>query len=215
MNQSLFNVDIYKISYPNLQEVVDLCDSDYVRSIPYDTYYSKFLDAENETTVKSNLFHWKKDNQPQAHAHPVFADICKFVETHAKIYWDSIDYFPETLPKIFQSWINISDTNSSFPMHNHGLAGLSAVLYLNASSNQGNIVFESPFELVLGQIPYLHTRKNLTQEVDISTGDLVIFPGWLKHKVKPNLTNTPRIAFVMNLNGSGSAVSGYTNNSYK
>ena len=77
------------------------------------------------------------------------------------------------------------------------------MLYLDASPEQGNIVFENPMDLIIGGQPIKMPYKNFTHEVEVVTGDLILFPGYLKHFTKPNLTNRPRVTFVANLNEKG------------
>ena len=216
MNQTLFKVDVYKASYPDLHEILSLCDSDYVKSLPFngngDAQMPRNQNLFNDNVV-STAFNLDDGHGPGAvHLHPLFTKIREFIESHAKVYWDSIDYFPEANPKIYQSWINLHKHGGNIASHCHGRSALAAVFYLNASPAHGNIVFENPLDL-LWQVPYIHTEKQFYQEIPVFTGDLYIYPGWLKHHTKSNTTGNARMVFAMNLNATGE-YSNYLNNPY-
>jgi hypothetical protein len=79
-----------------------------------------------------------------------------------------------------------------------------AVLYVDASPEQGNLVIENPLEMVLMTQPVSPDVKYpLGEEIAVSSGDLVIFPGFLRHSVKPNNTDKPRLILGFNIGCRG------------
>ena len=37
------------------------------------------------------------------------------------------------------------------------------------------------------------------RRIDVSQGDVIFFPGWLRHKTEPNYTNERRLILSMNI----------------
>lgn len=109
--------------------------------------------------------------------------------------------------EISNSWFNINypDGKCYGPghphLHPHRL--LSCVYYPLANEKSGDIVLMSPFGLQEYAIP--NQVKSSTNEMNANTwsvppdvGKLLIFPGWMTHYVKDNLSNTDRVSFVLN-----------------
>jgi ectoine hydroxylase-related dioxygenase (phytanoyl-CoA dioxygenase family) len=73
--------------------------------------------------------------------------------------------------------------------------------YLKKPPDSGGLCFENPMEILLKHQPlekiYKLERSNydtmLDHEVNASEGDLVLFPGYLKHYTQPNQSNQDRI----------------------
>ena len=198
MNLKIFSVEIHKAHFEQVELLKEICKSDIVSVFP--TGHTEFLDGNASTSV----FSWKniKDAE-KLHQHTVFAELGKFIETQAKIYWDNLGYQSGVTPKIYQSWINVYEKTGRSTSHNHGRAPMTAAMYLSASPEQGNIVFESPLELVSALLPYEDCYSVIRHEIPVNTGDLIIFPGYIKHCTLPNLTDKKRIIFGANLNETG------------
>lgn len=103
--------------------------------------------------------------------------------------------------KIHNIWLNINPPGAYNQLHNHANAVFSGVYYIHAQPNQGNIHFERsdnaeyflPYET--DQITYYTaTRASYAAK----TNGLYIFPGWLKHSVDGNKSNTDRISLSFN-----------------
>ena len=45
--------------------------------------------------------------------------------------------------------------------------------------------------------------KNIEQEISVTTGDVVMFPGWLRHKTHANSLNESRYAMSFNVACTG------------
>lgn len=103
--------------------------------------------------------------------------------------------------ELYNIWININPPNSYNHLHNHKDAVLSGVYYVHATENQGNIQFERSdgAEYHIPQYVENNTYFTCTRATyKARTGALYIFPGWLKHSVEGNNTNTDRISISFN-----------------
>ena len=108
-----------------------------------------------------------------------------------------------SLPKLELKniWLNINPPGSYNELHNHTDAVLSGVYYIDATENQGNIQFERSdnAEYHLPSYTEKITYFNATRATYAAkTGALYIFPGWLKHSVQGNQSNTDRISLSFN-----------------
>lgn len=103
--------------------------------------------------------------------------------------------------EIYNIWLNINRPGSYNLLHNHADAVLSGVYYVEAHPQQGNIIFQRSdnAEYHLPQFPEKETYFTCTQATYAAkTGGLYIFPGWLKHSVQGNQSNTDRISISFN-----------------
>ena len=81
-------------------------------------------------------------------------------------------------------WFNVAKPNEMTGLHNHsGLSVLSAVAYLQADKNSGNLFFKNEEEF----------------ELEPAVGRVIIFPPHLKHGVRLNESKNERISLAFNL----------------
>jgi uncharacterized protein (TIGR02466 family) len=122
-------------------------------------------------------------------------DLVAFTEAAARDYWKELDYFPGLDPFILEIWANKSPRGGYIASHLHLSLPFTAVYYVDASPEQGNLVFENPSDLLLSAQPvnYLAGKYQFEHEVEVNSGDLLIFPGYMKHRSIPNRTDRPRL----------------------
>lgn len=103
--------------------------------------------------------------------------------------------------ELYNIWININPPGSYNHLHNHVGAVFSGVYYVNAEDGHGNIQFErnDSAEYHLPEKVETLTYYSATRtSYRAKTGALYIFPGWLKHSVQGNTTDTDRISISFN-----------------
>lgn len=97
-------------------------------------------------------------------------------------------------------WYNVNYKYSSNREHTHPNAFLSGVYYLKVPNDCGNITFlraESEYDkmefihtrLTQQELVVDNTRINAEHWIQPEEGLLILFPGYLKHYVRQNLTN--------------------------
>lgn len=130
--------------------------------------------------------------------------VVNFVEQCAKEYWEECCYHKGLEPYVFQLWANKTPRGGYIDSHLHGNMPFTAVLYVDASPEQGNLILENPLEMVLMTQPISPDIKYpIGEEITVSSGDLVMFPGYIRHSVKPNTTDTPRLILGFNIGCKG------------
>ena len=89
-------------------------------------------------------------------------------------------------------------------LHNHPNCCISGVFYVQCSNKSGSINFENPSADGIGYA-WEHKLKNYNNNtssiwsINPKPNQLLLFPGYLKHYVKPNLTKDERISISFNL----------------
>ena len=102
-------------------------------------------------------------------------------------------------------WININEFKDYNKSHTHPNAHWSGVYYIKTPENCGNIIFESPAHDIMDHTYYATKFKDqnvynsITHWQEAKENILYIFPGWLKHRVEPNLSDENRISISFNI----------------
>ncbi len=134
--------------------------------------------------------------------------ISNIVLHHTNLYWKILDIDSRLEPRIDQCWSNIHYKDSLTLEHSHSLYPVVGTVYIKAEKNAGNLVLINPMEYGLTHMPYGVPIENKTEtSIKVSTGDLVLFPGWVRHKTEENCSNSSRIVMSFNINYSGKYLS--------
>jgi uncharacterized protein (TIGR02466 family) len=99
---------------------------------------------------------------------------------------------------VSQSWANKHGPNGVTLEHSHSYTTLVAACYLQCPPNSGNIEFKDPLEYHKSSWPII-PEESLYFEVPVQTNNVLIFPGWIKHRVQPNLSNQDRYVLTFNI----------------
>ena len=136
---------------------------------------------------------------------PLCDNLNNMLNFYANYYIKNILEIDHKLKQL-NSWVTINKKGGYHPIHNHTNTFISVCFYPQA--DKGGISFES--------IPPLQNKTNLTfKEINanvfnsnkltlhFSSGDLIIFPGWLDHSGEINDSNIDRIMIGVNYFISG------------
>ena len=120
------------------------------------------------------------------HKFPIFKEE---IDRNLKDYAKTLNF--EVKKYIFHSsWIALFEKGNYGHIHNHGHSDISGVYYYSRSEEDGHIFFESPVDAASSSLPYF--GGNIT--IPGTTGTLLLFPGWLRHGIRPNVTDIPRVS---------------------
>lgn len=197
----LFAVKIYKTKYNNVQHIKD-------NLFPKLTeLFEKTKDNNVESMYDGTLCTYNTNALLQAY--PETQDMIDFAEEHARVYWEQLKYSSLLEPKVIQVWANETPHSGWVRSHLHGSMPLTGVLYVNASKEMGNLVIENPLDAILSSQPMDYKAQELLHyEVEVESGDFVMFPGWIRHHVKPNTTNEKRLILGVNFGSKGNYLTG-------
>ena len=108
----------------------------------------------------------------------------------------------------FQMWATVHSNGSRHSSHDHELAIVSGVYFTKGASDNkggssiGNLILEDPRGL-----GYPFGMKHIHKPIE---GQVVLFPGYLVHEVKPTKSKTPRVSFAFNFDGEWKDISDKT-----
>ena len=104
--------------------------------------------------------------------------------------------------RITQMWAIINKKNDFNVLHTHPNCYLSAAYYVKTNKNCGNFEVECPNIAKRHSFPELDVKNELNlniASIDISDGDLLLFPSYLPHKVGRNESDEDRIVISFNV----------------
>lgn len=119
------------------------------------------------------------------------------LNNHLKNYMDAVGF--ATRPYKVTSWLSLFQKGNYGQVHNHSWADVSGCYYIEGTPDTGSIFFEDPRHVndtsyvFAGR--YMAGRRNYEPEV----GKLIMFPGYLNHGIKANLTDTDRVSLAFNI----------------
>lgn len=124
----------------------------------------------------------------------------------------TIEYFKkfEFNGNLFVSnfWFNINRYKDVNVLHHHPQSHISGVLYFKVPKDSGNIIFENPnwhidYTWTRGQIQNYNNYNMQSYYIESADKLLILFPSYLRHYVRPNLSKEDRISMSFNLGVKG------------
>lgn len=179
---------IYKIHYEfDWDKIAPICH-ELISTTPH-----------GPTLVKNG--HTSHQNKKQPHKIKEFSnyfDWLKFMVTdiarkgmgYSQVYHDY---------KISNSWVNVHEEGGITQAHNHANTFMVAAAYLRMPQNGGYFMAKDPLEYVKSGF-YFDDPEWMWKEIPTITGDVLIFPGWLKHKTQENKSDEKRWVLTTNFN---------------
>lgn len=132
-------------------------------------------------------------------------DLLTEINTRARDFLQLIGLTPELDLRI-ESWLNLNNPGTYHDQHEHFGAILGGVVYLEASSGAGDLVFHDPVK-VRTQANSLTKKHRITSNKfnyqiirsTPNTGKIVLFESWITHSVEINKSNDNRISVAFNV----------------
>lgn len=161
--------------------------------------------CRKKLTVNSNRLTPTQSQFTQQELQNELKPLCELViekinELHLQLGFSSA--YSQEIKKV---WCNVDNKYSTFFPHSHPGAFFSAVYYVKADADSGNLEFITPvaaFEHVLDKDLELVAKFNEYNtgifKMPPKTGGLVIFPAWLHHYVNDNHSEIERFSIAFN-----------------
>lgn len=146
--------------------------------------------------------------EKKIHLWPEASELVKKINDCLFEYWNMLDYHPALTPFINEMWATISYKGAFIPSHFHGPSPINAVFYLDKTSDSGNLILQNPLELILGSQPINFPFNEFLHEEKVSQGDLILFPGYIRHSTKFHMSEEKRISIGMNIGSKGNYLTG-------
>lgn len=203
MKHSIFPLSIWKTKY-------DIFRNDFLIDKIFPKLEKEFSAAEennNPTMVNGTICTYNQFDK--IHQFEEAKHLVDFAESEARKYWTELKYSPLLEPKLIQMWANRQPKGGSVRSHLHGTMPITAVLYVQKEDGMGNIVLENPLESLLVSQPMDYKEQAfLHHELEVKTGDLIMFPGWMRHYVTENTCDKDRLIIGMNFGSKGNYLAG-------
>jgi uncharacterized protein (TIGR02466 family) len=99
--------------------------------------------------------------------------------------------------KITNSWVNVHENGGVTATHNHSNTFLVAATYLKMPENGGFFECKDPLEYVKGEY-YYDDPMWMWKQIPTISGDVLVFPAWLRHRTQQNQSNEKRWVLTTN-----------------
>lgn len=181
-----FQLPIYTSKIPKEDfNVIKQDTSEYIKkninnfSLPFDCPTLSTINVEREKNIQSLTL----ENQ---------------ITFHLQKYWEVWKFQTNLNLYIEEIWVNIAKKGAYQEIHHHEDSFFSGILYIDVTNESGNLQFLNPLssEGILMKNPLI-----LEKEYPIipTNGLLVLFPGWLPHRVQVNNLDNERISLSFNI----------------
>ena len=154
--------------------------------------------------IKSNAGGWHSKSFDIGNTPIIKEFILSFNNYLSKVITDYMSWKCDTKDIVISSmWSVINKKNTFNIKHVHPNAAMSAAYYVKAKKNSGDIVFYDPKEVKTMYHPPIKTFNEISSEaitIEPEEGKLLLFPAYLYHSVKENLSNDDRIVISFNVN---------------
>lgn len=191
--RQIFPTTIYEAEFPNFADIQDRIKAAVQPYFREPAAGNEYFDGQgNPLIIRSNN---------ELHKDPALKEVADFIEYHAREYWKISELTTRVEPYILQMWANEIPPGGFTPAHNHNPTPIGGAFYIDASPEKGNLYLEDPLEMVLGKQPrdFQHKPYLYTETITVKPGKLVMFPGWLRHHTRSNMSKENRYVVGYNI----------------
>jgi uncharacterized protein (TIGR02466 family) len=181
---------IIKVNYDgfNFKELEPICN-ELIKTTPIKVHLEEG-DASSSASNPNMPHHMQEFSNFYKWLYPIVMHVLKEE-------WGGVKQFEYG---ITNSWVNYHNNGGYTIPHHHGPASLVAATYLNLPENGGFIQFKDPLEYHKGFLTKeTDAEAGTWKSVKAKTGDVLLFPGWIRHRTEPNNSNIKRWVLTTNI----------------
>jgi len=123
----------------------------------------------------------------------------QYIEQHVKKYIDQSKAWHPVPIALRHSWFNKTTVGQGQDWHQHQDAYISGTYYYQTTGNDGDFSLMNPTPWMSQEMFPFGNSAEKYKSIKPVVGKLILFPGWLQHKVETNKTNNTRISISFNL----------------
>lgn len=121
-----------------------------------------------------------------------------FLSKHIKSYLFINGVIVEPDYEITESWFTLTKNKEYAHIHNHGTSDISGCYYLQTNGEDGDFTIpcsQKPLDMQFRLFP------NITKSLVVppQVGRMILFPGWMDHGIKTNMTDNDRVSISFNI----------------
>lgn len=200
MIHNLFSTPIYKINILDALQNIDNIETVIREKLQ--------RSMKNLSSLEKNGGVSTYETENQLHKIVEIKQLTDMVLFHSRIYWRILDIDERLSPRIDQCWSNIHKAESFTLQHSHSLMPMVGSFYLKAEKNSGDLILTNPAEYSITNIPFSRSiEQKIETSIKVKTGDLVFFPGYVRHKTGENFSGDDRIVITFNIGYEGKYLS--------
>ena len=189
----LFPEPIFKYQFENYKKINNELEK----------YIYKLYEEDNNGLERSNRGGWHSKNFRLAEKDSIQQKFAIQVQDYILKTFQSLGWkIKDKNIRIKEMWAIINKKNDFNVIHTHPNCYLSAAYYVKAPKDCGNFKVESPNIAKRYAYPEIANQNELNVEVasiNISEGDLLLFPAYLPHKVGKDESDDDRIVISFNV----------------
>lgn len=122
----------------------------------------------------------------------------RYIEKHVKNYIKMIGAWEPVPTKLIHSWVNMTSRGQRQDWHTHQDSSITGTYYYQTTGEDGNFTFENPNPYAQLEIfPYGEVVQKYSA-IQPKVGKILLFPGWMNHRVDINNTDSTRISISFN-----------------
>lgn len=191
--KEIFPMKIYEAQYPDFHKIKQKLLEDLEPHFSTLAPGNQYVDEEGRPMIYRTL--------PNLEKNPKFKELIEFFEYHGRIYWKESNLTSRVEPYVLHMWSNKIPPGGFTPVHVHTPIPIAAAFYVHATDDMGVLEIENPLDTIEklqprdnNLAPYYHTHH-----VNVSDGKLVLFPGWVRHFTRSNMTKEDRVIISCNI----------------
>ena len=166
-------------------------------------YIYKLRLEDNEGLTKSNRGGWHSKNFKLNNKDSIQFKFALEVQKYILDVFQNYGWKTEQNSILIKEmWAIINKKDDFNVIHTHPNCYLSSAYYVRAPKNCGKFFVENPNQAKRHFYPQLANKTELNMPIagfDVSEGDLLLFPGYLPHKVAKNESEEDRIVISFNV----------------
>lgn len=126
------------------------------------------------------------------------SELTKIITNNTIQYLNNIGIGDGIRLEISNSWMTYSSKGYHTQVHHHESCDISGIYYYNTNGTDGNLYFRSPTKYMEISKIFKNSSK---QDFEITPfiGMLILFPSWLDHGVRTNVTDSERMSISFNI----------------
>ena len=127
-----------------------------------------------------------------------FQEVSRAIATYVRSYLDRRQWKGEAKILMTELWVNHQDKYQYQEYHDHRERIISGIYYIDVPEGAPGIMMKTPLKANFDDLFFNEDAVQEVNHLDIQTGDLLLFPSWLDHGVKANMTDNARINISFN-----------------
>ena len=166
-------------------------------------YIYDLYEKDNIGIQRSNRGGWHSENFKLSEPNSIQQKFAQEVQKYILNAFQNMGWkIKDKNIRLKEMWAIINKKNNFNVIHTHPNCYLSAAYYVKTNKKCGNFEVESPNIARRHSYPELAVQNELNlniASIDISDGDLLLFPSYLPHKVGINESEEDRIVISFNV----------------